>query len=165
MKALQPSSQNRADPPNVYREPPNESSDVEWKSGSSGRGSIPSHPTTSTTTSGGDGDLPSCNDKLECNTNSNGPTIGMKPNKSPRKQIFSPTSSFNFGLQPIILPFHSQLQLFPTQQFHYFSPEGPAVIWHSRTEEGLGKRKKKIEYCCTIPFISLARFSLHLNLI
>ena len=111
------------------------------------------------------GDLPSCNNKLECNTISNGPTIGMKHKKSPGNQIFSPTSTFNFGLQPIILPFHSQLQLFPTQHFRYFSPEGPAVTWHSRTEEGLRKRKKKIEYCCMIPFISLARFSIHLNLI
>ena len=140
MKALEPSSQNRAGSPNMYREPPNESSAVECKSGSSGRGSIPSHPTTSTTTSGEMGDLPSCNNKLECNTNSKGPTIGMKPNKSPGSQIFSPTSTFNFGLQPIMLPLLSQLQLFPTRHFRYFSPEGPAVTWHSRTEEGLGKR-------------------------
>ena len=53
MKALQPSNQKMAGSLKLYKEPPNESSAVEWKSGSSGRGSIPSHPTTSTTTDGG----------------------------------------------------------------------------------------------------------------
>ena len=53
MKALQPSNQKMAGSLKLYKEPPNESSAVEWKSGSSRRVSIPSHPTTSTTTDGG----------------------------------------------------------------------------------------------------------------
>ena len=87
-------------------------------------------------------------------------TIEVKPNISPKvrpnfTRTLHPTVVFIFSLQ-------SQLQLFPTRkQFHCFSLEGPAVTRHSRTKERM-KERKKISYCCTIPFIRFALFRLHL---
>ena len=134
MKALQPSSQNMASSPKLYREPPNESSAVAWKSGSSGRGSIPSHPNTSTTTSGGDGGSAILQQQLEWNNNWN------ETQQIPKKQTFYPTSTFNFCLQPIILPLHSQLQLFPTRKILLFFHERPCC---DKTQQNGRKKERK----------------------
>ena len=140
MKVLQPSSQKMAGCPKIYREPPNESSAVGWKSGSSGRGSIPSHPTTSTTTSGSDGGSAILKQQLEWNNNWN------ETQQLPKNQTtLYPNSSSIFCSEPINSSLHSQLQLCPTwKNFRYFSPEGSAVTRHSRTEGRKEEMKKNI---------------------
>ena len=131
---------------------------MEWKSGSSGRGSIPSHPTTSTTTSGGDGGYAILLQQLEWNNSWN------KTQQIPKKQTtFYPKSTCNFCLQPIILPLHSQLLLFPTQKFLLFFPGRPCCDKAQQNAKKERKEERMIKYCCTIPFISFARSRLHLN--
>ena len=96
-------------------------------------------------------DLPSCDNNWN------------ETQQIPKKQpTFYPNSTFNFCLQPIILPIYSQLQLFPTRKVLPFHRK---ALLRQSTAERKKERKgeRKIKYCCMIPFISFARFRLHLN--
>ena len=164
MKALQPSSQNKAGSPKIFWEPPYESSAVAWKSGTSGRRSIPSHPTTSTTTSGGDGGSAILQQQLECNNNWNGTTIGRKPNKSPKSRplftrLLHSIFVFNLSIYRFILNVSYSL---PENSFAILLRK---ALLRQSTAERKKERKgeRKIKYCCTLPFIKFARFRLHLN--
>ena len=146
--------------PKIYREQPNDSSAVEWKSGSSGRGSIPSHPTTSTTTSGVMEDLPPCNNNWNGTTFGMKP-IGMKPNKYPKSKLFTRlyiqllSSTHHFITSFLISVTHY------SKTFSLFFPGRPCR--DKAQQNGRKKGRNEEKYCCTIPFISFARFRLHLN--
>ena len=106
MKALQHSNQKKSGSPKINREPPNESSAVEWKSGSSpGEGQYrPTLPPPRQLQV----DLP------PCNNNRNGTTIGMKPKNSPKtRSLFGrflhPIFVFNPSIYHFILNISSSL--------------------------------------------------------
>ena len=99
--------------------------------------------------------LPSYTHNRNNNWNNNQQTYTTGITPMVIRTLFSSFNHFLPSFSTLFIPYPTKTSLFP--------PEGPAMTEHSRTEEGLGKRKKKIEYCCTIPFINLARFRLHLN--
>ena len=159
MKALQHSSQNRAGSPNIYIGssrrilPP-------WsgRAGAPGEGqSCPTQPFPRQL-QGVMEDLPSCNN------NWNGTTIGRKPNKSPKSSpLFTrPLHSifvFNLSIYRFILNVSYSL---PENIFAILPRK---ALLRQSTAERKKERKgeRKINYCCTIPFIKFARFRSHLN--
>ena len=98
-----------------------------------------------------------------CNNNWNGTIIRMKPNKSPKNrplftEILNPIFVFNPSIYNFILNFISSLL---RNTFAIFPRK--ALLWQSTAERKKEWKEKKIKYSSTIPFISFARFLLHLN--
>ena len=62
----------------------------------------------------------------------------------------------------IIISFSTSVIPYPTKSFLFF-PGRPCCDKAQQNRRQKTKGRRKIKYCCTIPFIIFARFRLHLN--